>query len=838
MTVFSEGLVWRATVLGALRAHWGRALLSILGIALGVALGVAVTLINNAAVGEFGQAVRSLSGQADLVLRGPKAGFSESLYPWLARQPAVAIASPGIEVDATLANANETLKIIGIDAFRAAGMQANLLPGALPEGLGLLEDHTVLLSQAAASRLHLKAGDQLMVQVGMSRQALKVIGILPLEGPRQALGVMDISNAQWLFQKLGRLDRIDIRLQPGQDVQVVRAALSRQLPAGLLLSAPEAAGERAGDLSRAYRVNLTVLSLVALFTGAFLVFATLAMAVLRRRAQLALLRVLGLTPRELVVLLLGEGLLIGLMGALLGLALGVGLAAAGLALLGGDLGGGYFEGIAPSLQLEPATLIIYFTLGLFVALLGALAPALEAARTEAAPALKGGDVERALGRLRGSLPGLFLIALGLLATQAPPVGGLPLFGYIAIALLLVGAVLLMPRLLAMLTQLLPLPATAWRQVAIAQLRGAPGQAAVAVAAIVVSFSLMVSMAIMVASFRDSVDAWLGQVLPADLYMRAAEQQGSAFFSPTDQQRIRQTPGVRAVRFLRVQELLLAPNRPAVALIARDLGPDPTRDLPLLSQAKNPAPPGIAPVWISEAMQDLYGYQPGQRIKLPISGRQQAFYVAGVWRDYARQWGAVVLDRRQYIALTGDRDVTDAALWLTPGARASQVSEALRARLPLGQQIEIRSPGEIRQISLGIFDRSFAITYLLEIVAVLIGLFGISNSVSAQVLARRGEFGMLRHLGMGRREIGAMLALEATLMSATGIAIGWLLGWGISLILIHVVNRQSFHWSMGLHVPWGPLAGLSLLLLLAAVATALFSARQAMRGDVIQAVREE
>ncbi|MEW6612412.1 MAG: ABC transporter permease [Pseudomonadota bacterium] len=832
-------LLWQAAVLGSLRRNLGRAALSVLGIAFGVALGVAVTLINGAAVNEFSQAVRSLSGEADLVLRGPRAGFPESLYPQLARDPQVALASPAVEVEATLPGRDATLKLVGLDPFRALRLQPMLLAPAGMDEDDLLAPDVVFLSQEAARWLHVRPGDRLVIQVGLRARTLRVGGLLPAAGPRQRLGVMDIAGAQWFLGRVGRLDRVDLRLRPGVDPAAFQARWQSRLPAGLTLAPPQAAGQRAENLSRAYRVNLTVLSLVALFTGAFLVFSTLAMAVLRRRAQLALLRVLGVTPRGLVLLLLGEGLLIGLVGAALGLALGVGLAAAGLQLLGGDLGGGYFQGVRPQLQPDAGTLFIFFALGVGVALLGALAPALEMARTAPAPALRGGDVERALGRLHRAWPGLLLLGLGLLATRAPPVRDLPLFGYLAIALMLVGVVLLMPTLLGGITRRLPLPVAAPAQIAVAQLRGAPGQAAVAVAAIVVSFSLMVSMAIMVASFRQSVDDWLGQVLPADLYLRANQTLGSAFFAPADQAVIRATPGVREVQFLRAQDLLLAPDKPAVALLARDL--DPARigaHLPLLDGPLAPPAGGPPPVWISEAVQDLYGYRPGQIVHLPIAGRQHAFFVAGVWRDYARQWGAIVLERPLYRRLSGDDGASDAAIWLTPGATPQGVIAALRARLPLGRQVEMRVPTEIRQISLAIFDRSFAVTYVLEVVAILIGLFGISNSFSAQVLARRGEFGMLRHLGMDRRQIGAMLATEAGIVGALGVGVGLLLGWVISLILIFVVNRQSFHWSMDLHLPGPLLAGLAGLLVLAATLTAVGSARQVMGRDIVRAVREE
>jgi putative ABC transport system permease protein len=238
------------------------------------------------------------------------------------------------------------------------------------------------------------------------------------------------------------------------------------------------------------------------------------------------------------------------------------------------------------------------------------------------------------------------------------------------------------------------------------------------------------------------------------------------------------------------------------------------------------------------MVDLYGYAVGQVVELPLAGRLERFTVAGIWRDYARQHGSVIVERELYAGLTGDRDSNDAALYLAPGASPAAIEQTLRATLPGGDHLEFGAPGTIRARSLNVFDRTFAVTYALEAVAVLIGLFGLSSSFGALVLARSREFGMLRHVGMTRRQIGAMLAAEGALVSALGLALGLALGWVISLVLIHVVNRQSFHWSMELHPPWGLLTMLAAALLLLATLTALASGRRALGVDVVRAVRED
>jgi putative ABC transport system permease protein len=424
-------------------------------------------------------------------------------------------------------------------------------------------------------------------------------------------------------------------------------------------------------------------------------------------------------------------------------------------------------------------------------------------------------------------------------TLIPPVDGLPMFGYLAIALLLVGAILLMPWMTQALLARLPIVRHPALALAHQQLANAPGPAATGLAAIVAAVSLTVAMAVMVASFRQSLEDWLDHILPADLYLRAGGAGDSSYFTPDEQQRIAALPGVRRVEFLRSQQIALEPARPRVTLLARSIDARaPQARLPLLGDARRPAEGESPPAWVSELMADVYGFAVGRVIELPLAGRNERFIVAGVWRDYARQNGAVVIERDVYTRLTGDDTASDAGLFLQPGTPAAELETRLRAALTGGERLEIAQPGVLRELSLRIFDRSFAVTYALEAAAVIIGLFGLSSGIASQVLARRREFGMLRHVGMTRRQVAVMLGAEGALTSAIGVAAGCLLGWVISLILIHVVNRQSFHWSMELHLPWAGLAAFAAVMLGLAVVTAMLSGRLAMGADAVRAVRED
>jgi putative ABC transport system permease protein len=483
------------------------------------------------------------------------------------------------------------------------------------------------------------------------------------------------------------------------------------------------------------------------------------------------------------------------------------------------------------------------------------------------------------------------------------VAGIALGAYLSVGLLLVGGISALPWLIALLYDriaprvghhLLPL-------LAVERARRVRGSAAVAVSGVVASLSLAVALTVMVASFRDSVTQWLDVVLPADVYVRTASNSAAAdtvYFSPDFVQALAQVPGVARTGTLRVTQLLLDAGQPAVALIARDLQ-DPAASLPLVG-APLPVPAGQVGIYVSEPMVDLYSAQPG-RVFTPLSesfraltlvgkappainsgantttsktdprsegpprasdgpsssikGQRTAagtqgdkrggeqFFVAGVWRDYARQFGAIAMDQRDFERLTGDQRVNDLALWLAPGAAEPQVQQAVRALAQAqspgaGELIEFASSSQIRATSLRIFDRSFAVTYWLQAVAIAIGLFGVAASFSAQVLARRKEFGLLAHLGLTRRQILTLVAGEGAAWTLAGALAGLGLGLAVSLVLVHVVNPQSFHWTMDLALPWDRLLGLCAAVVLAGTVTAWLAGRAAAGRDAVLAVKED
>ena len=952
-----------------LRHHPWRNGAAVVAVMLGVALAFAVHVINASALDEFARGMRSVAGQADVQVQGgSQAVIDEALYGRLSRHPDVQSASPVIEIntyallpqsrgDGPLQGSSKlAIRVLGVDALQVAGITPEVLPmpdtdaGRLdvfapdavflnsaarvalippstsnvglgekvPDGVGASTASTgpseAIQGAGAEPRAFSKPGGaattSVRLQQGMQWQSLRLAGRIAAGGA--PLAVMDVASAQTVFGMLGQLSRVDVQLRPGVDRAAFMAQLQAQpdWPADAVLAEPGQAMARMDNVSRAYRVNLTVLALVALFTGGFLVYSVLALSVTRRAQALALLGVLGLDPRQRWALILLDAGTLGLLGSVLGIALGTGLAMLALRMLGGDLGGGYFSGAMPALQWSGGAALVFGALGVLAALVGAWWPARMAARMAPAQTLKGLGLS-AQGSGHASA-GLALLAAGGVLAMLPPIGGVPLAAYISVALILLGGIIALPPLVGWLLDMVA-PLVARKPLAllaVERARRMRASAAIAVSGVVASLSLAVALTVMVGSFRGSMLQWLDTVLPAALYVRTSGNPGRsehAYFDPQLVQAIRALPGVDRLRPQRSMPLIFDSTRPPVALLVRPLRETQSADvaalatdLPLLAPAL-PAPVGFMAVYVSEAMVDLYGARVGAELAplaTALAAQTRAginkprFFVAGVWRDYARQFGTVVIDSRDFALLSDDARVNDLALWLQKGAESGQVEQAIRDMAnamaakeastkrtqaqveanagapnaedftppkqsnPLADSaptavhqaaaiedapaslLEFGSAQEIRSRTMDIFDRSFAVTYWLQAVTIGIGLFGVAASFSAQVLARRKEFGLLLHLGLTRAQVLQVLALEGAAWTTLGAIAGMVLGLAVAAVLVYVVNPQSFHWSMDMQVPVLRLLALAAAVISAGTLTAWLAGRAAAGRDAVMAVKED
>jgi putative ABC transport system permease protein len=829
---------------GTLAANGLRLALTLLSIALGVALAGAVHTVHNSALAEIDRSARALAGAADLEIRGPRSGFSEEVFAAIAQRPEVLAASPVVEVEAAVALGDGgSLRVLGIDPFRAVRLQPAFVAHAASTGAGnanaLLDARNAWLSPAAAARWKLREGDTFRLAAGSGEQEFSVAGVLGGMAESGELAVIDIAAAQLYFGRLGLVSRIDVRLRPDAGVARFRESLAASLPPGVVASEPASLSGRAAAITRAYRVNLDALALVALGTGAFLVFSTLALQAARRRQEFALLRALGVTRRGLALLLGLEGAIIGALGAAIGTLLGIVGSRALVARAGPDLGAGYFSGHGGVYAPDTAALVAIAALGIAMSMGGALWVARAVGRIEVAEALRDRSVDLPVTTRADVVLAIVFALAGIPLLYAPALDGLPIGGYAAIALWLAAAVVAVgPLCRGLLARVAPEGPVA--ALALAQVRHLPGHLAASVAGIVVSASLCVAMAIMVFSFRVSLEEWLRGVVGADLYVRAAPAGDTGFFSQDEQQLVAAIPGIASSEALHYDRIVLpGPDGQdgLLTLIARPV------DARILAgyQAQPPSMPAVdgeLHVWISEAARDLRQWNTGDRITLPIAGRDTPARVAGIVRDYARTWSAVVIPLEDFRRLTGDTRANDLAIHYSPGVDGRQVEEAIRKALPGARAMVMEDASELRRRSLEIFDRSFAVTYALEAIAVAIGLAGVTSSFAALAWSRRREFGVLRFLGLKRGEILRMLALEGAAAGGLGAAIGLVSGAAISLVLIHVVNRQSFHWSLSVHWPVASLVVLMLAIVAMCALGARVSAALAVRREAVLAVKDD
>ena len=825
-------------LVSAFKAQPGRWLIAGFTVALGIGLAVAIHTVNRSALNEFGRALDLINGQASAQLIMPTGDFPDTLYDdVVARQAELGIRA----ISPVFERTTQSIRVLGLDIFQAGRVTPALMPSATEsQGLQLFDPNAIFLSATALNSLNLAIGDSLTLSFEGKKETVQIAGLVP-GASGQSLAVMDLGAAQWRLDGLGRLTRLDIQLEDGRSFNQLADALAKS-NLGLLLVTADDRDRRMSNLSRAYRVNLTVLALVALFTGAFLVFTTIGFSVLRQQTQLALLSVLGAGRTWLFAVVLTQAALVSAIGGVIGIGFGLAMAAVLLRVLGGDLGAGYFSSTVPPLDLDPSALFGFWFLSVAVGILAGYFPARAATSRAPMQQLRAGAGERILKPVvRGRWAMVFAMASVVLAFM-PAMNGLPIAAYASIAFVLFAGIAMTP----MLVRYCFLGFKRWISnqdarshspaliLAVWRLAQAPASAAGLIAGVVAALALTVAMVVMVASFRDSVTQWLDQVLPADLYasLSRSDLNQALIQDPRLVDDISAVPGIARVEFTLQQKIVFRADRPEVALIARPVPLARAAEvLPLTGDLVAQTATGSAPlpvVFVSEAMADLYGWKPGQVHALPsTTPAKQAIsvWVGGVFRDYGRQHGAIVIDIANYQALTQDQRRTDIALWLKSGSNPSVVLETLRSQFPQFKDMEFRSSANLRALSLTIFDRSFALTYALEVAALLVALFSVAAGFAGQALLRQKEFALMEHLGQSAQERTQWLTYESGLLLGLAAVWGTVLGLIMSQLLIHRVNPQSFGWTMETSIPIIALTILALSLVLLGIAAAVWTANR-------------
>ncbi len=808
----------RTLILRPLRRDLLRTALTILSIALGVAVVVAIDLAGDAATGSFRSSMQTLTGHTDLEIFA-NGGLDERLIGPLAAMPYDVHFAPVLEAQASIAGIG-SVPLYGVD-----------LAGA-PVGIAL--------SQPLADRLRTST---ITFNLAGRPQTFPIAKFIPASSE---FLVLDIADAQRALDRFGKLDRIDVTLGPGEDLAKVEPAIRALLPAAAIIEKPGARSEENQRMLRAFRWNLRVLSYISLVVGAFLIYNTISVSVVRRRAEIGILRALGAARTAILALFLMEALLFGIIGAALGVLLGRLLAGGAVDLIAGTVNALYTTSRPTALRLTAAEAWTGILTGTFVAILSAFGPAREAMQVAPTEAMSRGAREHH-ARLRwrhGLAWAVLFTALALGAAQLDAIAGYPIGGYVAALLFIAAAAMAAPALVVAVNRAarVLVRGRVAGLLAARSLTASLGRTSIVVAALATAIAMMASVGIMVGSFRETVALWLDTQLRADLYVRPATPSAAGDFpalAPEIPALLAATPGVAAVDVFHALALHYHGERATLGGgdldVVRRYGrlrflPGQDRDAILRSL------PHADRAIVSEPFANRHHVRAGDRLTLPIGSYNVTLAVAGVYYEYSSSQGYVILDRTTLLKYLPNQPATNAALYLAPGADRDRVQRDIQLRGgPYG--ISIAPNQTLRKAAIELFDRTFAITWALEAVAIVVAMLGAANSLLALVLDRRRELGLLRYLGASAVQVRRMVLTEAALLGILALFLGLALGLALSLLLVFVVNKQSFGWTIQFHPPYLPLAAALVLVWCVTVLAALYPAQVAARLNPLE-VHEE
>ncbi len=830
-----------------------RSLLVIAAVALGVAVVLAIDRAGNAAAGSFRSSMETLAGDNDLEVAAA-GGVPEKIVGQLARLPYPLRISPRIEDHATVAPTGETVPLIGLDVVEEANshQQQRLEVGDAKDFYKHINDpDAIWVTRSLAAHI----GDKLSLLINDQTHDYTVRGFVP--DSSQLSGdviVMDMGAAQLATGKQGRVDRILIKLPatrvPEQsELGDWEQRLRTVLPSGVQLNPQGSQTDANRKMLAAFRWNLRILSYIALLVGAFLIYNTISVSVVRRRADIGTMRALGASRRAVMLAFLAEAALFGIVGSLLALPLGRLLATGAVRLLATTVDALYISSRPGSLSLSPGSVALAFVVGVGVAIASALAPAREASMVPPTEAMARGrrEYDIRVERTRDAWIGLALAIAAALASRVPAIGGKPLFGYLSAMLLIAASSLAIPALVhvctaagsATLGKLMGVEAL----LASRSLGGSLRRTSVLVGALSTAIAMMTSVGIMVGSFRETVITWMDTQLPADLYLRpagdpAADRHPTISVDLTD--RIGQLPGVAAVSRFRAWESEYQGLPITIASAEMNLGR--RREFSsFLSHRPASAVvrqlQGQDAAIISEPFSYKHHVKAGDTLTLPLGGRLVPIRIIDVFYDYGNERGYVVLDRATMLRYLPDPAPSNLAVYLAPGADLETVRHEIEAAAA-HNDVLIFSNRDLRREAVRIFDQTFAITYALEAVAVVVAVMGVAGALMSIVIDRRREFGLLRILGATTAQVRKLILVEAGLIGLFANIAGLILGCALSLVLIFVINKQSFGWTIQFHWPVQVLLGALSFVYVATVLAGIYPSRIAQRLNPIEVVHEE
>jgi putative ABC transport system permease protein len=831
-----------------------RLVLTVLAVALGVAVVLAIDLAGGAAAGSFHSSMETLAGDNDLEIVA-SGGVPEQVVATLTSLPYALRISPRVEDYAVVVDSKETVPLIAVDlvsegsrylSSEGGSSSDNNQQSSADQAVAVLSEPTSVWLGASFKK---QPGDKIELLINDQTYLGTVRGVYPDADGKERAIVMDIAGAQRALRRSGRIDRVLIKLPTGVSVQDWQNKIKDALPAGIEVRPQGTATVENRKMLAAFRWNLRLLSYIALIVGAFLIYNTISVSVVRRRAEIGIVRALGASRGNVLLAFLGEAACIGLAGALIALPLGRLMAKGAINLMALTVQSLYVSSRPGNIAVTGSAVGLSLLIGVGIAVISALAPASEAMQVAPVDAMGRGRREYLMQtHAARHLFIAFLLGLAALgASRVPPMGGKPVFGYLAAILLIAAAAYAVPTMVSfissttsrLLGQVLGVEALLASRSLAASLR----RTSVLVAALATAVAMMTSVGIMVGSFRQTVVAWMNDELPADLYIRpagdpAADRHPTISSELTED--IARVPGVAAVERLRAYEISYDQMPATLASVdLENLAADQRSDFlsgrttrEIFSELR-----GENAVIASEPFAYKHHVHRGDVIALSLGESRANFRVVDITYDYASERGFILMDRATMLRYLPDPTPSNLAVFVKPGADPRDVRQKIQ-KITADHHLLIFSDRDLRTEAIRIFDRTFAITYALETVAVIVAIMGVAGALLALVIDRRRELGLLRFLGASTGQVRKLILVEAGLVGILATIAGSILGYFLSLILVFVINKQSFGWTIHFHWPVAVLLGALCTVYLATLVSGIYPSVLAARVDPLEVIHEE
>lgn len=818
--------------------HRLQSLLTFIGVMLGVSMVVAVDLANSSARRAFALSLESVTGPVTHQIIGGPSGIDEGVYSRLRRELGVRSSAPVITAQVRIKD--KSFMLIGSDPLSEASINRHTL-GFDTKGLSaaLTKPNGVILSERTAKILDLSPGQSFPMRIAGGDTEVLLVAVFSADNPAAVEGLIfaDIAVAQSLLKRLGKLDRIDLVLDEITDLERVKS----WLPGDLILLESETRNHSLQQMSEAFHINLTAMSLLALLVASLLIYNTMTLSVLQRRTTLGIYRALGVSRREIFVLIMSETLVLAVAASAMGLVFGLLLGQSLVQLVTRTINDLYFNLHVTAFLINPLSLIKGFALGVGMALISAFLPALEATHTDPIGVQQRSSLEQ---RWRLRLPiflilGLALIASGMLLASRNH-GSLE-EGFVALTLMVLGFCLIVPGLVMGITRLIlvaisPLPINVIRM-AVRGITAGISRTGLAIAALTVAVSVTVGVGVMVGSFRHTVVLWLEQTLKGDIYISPTERNNLAPLASLINlvQRLEGVDLVTSSRILNIET-----EFGQVRLMAMTPG-DADTSLPL----KEDIPGSIQQfhqgngVLVSEPLAYHQQLSPGDNILLHTQKGPRQFPILGIFYDYTSSRGMIAMHHNLYRHWWDDESISGLTVYRSRDTSQETLLGNVRELIAAADgEFVVSSNQEIRQVVMSIFDRTFVITDVLRFLAVLVAFVGVLSALIALQLERVREFGVLRAIGMTRLQIQGMIVGQTSLIGLIAGVMAVPLGLIMAEVLIEVINRRAFGWTMQQQLPAHVLIQALMLAITAALLASVYPAYRASSISPAQALREE